>query len=41
MHLWIDFLSGSPLMHKCVDAYALTLMIVVSRYDVDDDIQQL
>jgi hypothetical protein len=41
MYLWIGFLFGSMLVHKCVDAHALALMIVVSLYDVDDDIQQL
>jgi hypothetical protein len=41
MHLYIGFLSGSLLMHKCVDAHALVLMVVVSMYDVDGDIQQL
>jgi hypothetical protein len=41
MYLWIDFLSSSLLVHKCVDAHALALIIVVSLYDVDGDIQQL
>jgi hypothetical protein len=41
MHLLIGFLSGSLLVHKCVDAYTLALMIFVSLYDVDGDIQQL
>jgi len=29
------------LVHKCVDAHAISLMIVVSLYDVNGDIQQL
>jgi hypothetical protein len=41
MHLLIGFLSGALLVHKCVEAHTLSLMIVVSLYDVDDDIQQL
>jgi hypothetical protein len=39
MYLWIGFLFGFVLVHKCVDS--LALMIVVSLYDVDGDIQQL
>jgi hypothetical protein len=41
MNLLIGCLSGSLLVHKCVDAHTLVLMIFVSRYDVDGDIQQL
>jgi hypothetical protein len=41
MHLLIDFLSSFLLVHKFVDSHALALMIVVSLYDVDGDIQQL
>jgi hypothetical protein len=41
MHLLIGFLSGSMLVHKCVDAHALALMTIVSLYGVDGDIQQL
>jgi hypothetical protein len=41
MHLLIGFLSGALLVHKCVDAHALALMIVVSLYDVDGDIQKM
>jgi hypothetical protein len=41
MHLLIGFLFGSLLVHKCVDAHALALIIVVSLYDVDGDTQQL
>jgi hypothetical protein len=41
MHLLIFFLFGSMLVHKCVDDHVLSLMIVVSLYGVDGDIQQL
>ena len=41
MHLLISFLSGALLVHKFVDAHAYALMIVMSLYDVDGDIQQL
>jgi hypothetical protein len=41
MHILIGFMYGALLVHKCVDAHALALMIFVSLYDVDGDIQQL
>jgi hypothetical protein len=42
MFFLIGFLSDAMLVHnKCVDAHALTLIIVVFIYGVDDDIQQL
>jgi hypothetical protein len=41
MYLLIGFIFGSLLVHKCVDAHTLALMIIVSLYDVDCDIQQL
>jgi hypothetical protein len=41
MCIFTDFFFGSMLVHKCVDAHALALMIVFYLYDVDDDIQQL
>jgi hypothetical protein len=39
MHLLIGFLFGALLVHKCVDAHALSLMTFVSQYDVDGDTQ--
>jgi len=42
MCLLIGFLNGAMMVHnKCVDAHAPTLMIVVSLYGVDGNIQQL
>jgi hypothetical protein len=41
MHILIGVMSGALSLHKCVDAHTLALMIVMSLYDVDGDIQQL